>query len=256
MRKGFKRLRNLATKAQRHKEFYFLFLKNEITLGVFVSLWLILFLEVIPAFAQPEIEKILKANHCPECHYFNPQKPNKSKAKKAPDLFYAGEKFQKKWLIEFLIKPETIRPSGYITDPGYLKGNPELKSHIKLFRKDALLVSEYLLTLKSGLLEPVKISDGPGKSRLFRAKQLVERKYGCTACHKTQNLMGMIKGGSSGPSLSNAGNRLRGEWIFNMLKNPVLFEKNGRMPIYKIPDEEILLIAEYLISLVKENKKK
>ncbi len=210
----------------------------------------------IPAFAQPDIEAILKKNRCIECHLFDSQQTIAYDQKRAPDLFFAGEKFQEKWLLKFLIDPEIIRPGGYITDSGYLKGKPESKSHIRLSRQDAIPVSQYLLTLKSTLLESVNINNTLEKSKSFRAKQLFDRQYGCASCHKTQNLMGLVKGGVSGPSLSNAGDRLQGEWIFNMLKNPALFEKKGRMPIYKIPDNDILLITKYLLSQLKENERK
>ena len=260
MRNKFKKLKKLATKAHRRKELCLnkSFRQYSIVASpncLLLSLWLILIFNAIPACAMSEIESIIKVNLCADCHSFD-QNKLKSGKKRAPDLFFAGDKLQEGWLVDFLISPEIIRPSGYITDPGYLKGKPELKSHVRLTKQDALLMSKYLLTLKSGFLEQVKIDKQMQKARLFRAKNLFERQYGCIACHKAQNLMGVVKGGVSGPILSNAGNRLRGQWIFNMLKNPALFEKKRRMPVYKLSDNENMMITSYLLSQLKENERK
>lgn len=225
--------------------------------SAFAPLWLIIVLSATTACSFNETERIIKANQCPDCHLFSPQTKITKDHKKAPDLFYAGDKFQEKWLTEFLKEPETIRPTGYINDPGYLKGNPELKSHVRLTKQDALLVSKYLLTLKSGLLEPIEIDYRKiEKRRIARGKRMFEGQYGCIACHMAQNLMGVVKGGISGPILSNAGNRLRNQWVFNMLKNPTLFEKKGRMPVYKIPDRDYVMITAYLMTQLKEHERK
>ena len=245
-----------ATKTQRHKFYYLVLAQKKIALSAFVPLCLITTFFLLPSCSFGKTSRILKENKCADCHSLNPQKKIANEHKKAPDLFYAGDKFQEKWLTKFLEEPEIIRPAGYITDPGYLKGNPELKSHIRLTKEDALLVSQHLLTLKSGILEPVEIDNQVSNRGLGRGKRMFEGQYGCIACHRAQNLRGILKGGVSGPVLSNTGNRLRGSWVFNKLKNPALFEKKGRMPVYKIPDKEYLMLTAYLMTQLKENERK
>ncbi len=234
------KMQERGTKSQRYKFF----------------LWLIIIFFLLPSCSLDKTSRIIKDNKCADCHLLNPQKKIAREHKKAPDLFYAGDKFQEKWLREFLEKPEILRHAGYITDPAYRKGNPELPSHIRLTKEDALLVSQYLLTLKSGLLEPALIENQVNKKGLARGKRMFEGQYGCIACHRAQNLRGVLKGGVSGPVLSNAGNRLRGPWVFNQLKNPALFEKKGRMPVYKIPDNEYLMLTAYLMTQLKENERR
>ena len=86
-----------------------------------------------------------------------------------------------------------------------------------------------------------------------QAKIKFERDYGCTACHQTINLAGKPRGGVSGPSLVDAGNRLNADWIFRWLMNPYAYVLKGRMPVYKIKPDEVILIVKYIMTQKKES---
>ncbi|MFQ5444530.1 MAG: hypothetical protein ACE5EK_07930, partial [Nitrospinales bacterium] len=62
-----------------------------------------------------------------------------------------------------------------------------------------------------------------------------------------------VRGGISGPSLVDAGNRLQPDWIYNWLKTPRRFEPKGRMPILNLDDETAVLLTKFLETLKKEN---
>jgi hypothetical protein len=64
---------------------------------------------------------VLKDKNCGSCHRLNATE----KSFTGPDLHYAGSKFQPEWLSAFLKRGEVIRPAGFITDPGFLKGPSE-----------------------------------------------------------------------------------------------------------------------------------
>lgn len=199
--------------------------------------------------------KLIRGKGCDGCHRFSPEEPGG--AAKGPDLFFSGNKFQKEWLTEFLQKPVVIRKAGYITDPGFLEGKPAApQPHAALPPAEARTAAEYLLSLKLPEFSE-GVVDGEPLSKASRAKikTLFERNYGCSACHEAVNLAGKTHGGVSGPSLVDAGNRLTADWIFHWLKEPGKFLEKGRMPRFKLEDDEIVKLAKYVMTMKKENLK-
>ena len=91
------------------------------------------------------------------------------------------------------------------------------------------------------------------KGQRARAKIRFERDYGCTACHQAINLAGKSRGGISGPSLVDAGNRLNADWIYRWLMNPRAYILKRRMPIYKLNPEEAAFMVKYIMTLKTEN---
>ena len=188
---------------------------------------------------------------CNKCHRLSSTGDEKNR--KAPDLFFAGDKFQKKWLLEFLKQPEVVRPGGFILDPEFLVG-AKLQKHKPVSEEAAKHLANFLMSLKLPSASVDKIDDTPlSKGKIAKVKIKFERNYGCTACHQAINLARQPRGGISGPSLVNAGNRLKGNWIYDKLKDPRMFDPQGRMPIFKLPDEEYISLTKYILTLKKEN---
>lgn len=186
---------------------------------------------------------------CSSCHRFSAEEPPESH--KAPDLFYAGDKFQKPWLEKFLQTPVVIRKAGVSTAPDFLKANSTpAPPHPTLSNKEALAMADYLMSLSMPNPAKIKMDDAPlTKGNRVRIKILFERNYGCIACHEGINLAGQARGGISGPSLANAGNRLTADWIFNWLKTPKKFIAKGRMPFFNLDDESAIKLTKYIMSL-------
>ena len=196
---------------------------------------------------------LVKEKQCDTCHRFS-----KSEAKKsAPDLFYAGNKFQKKWLENFLKRPETIRLAGHTRDPGFLKGKPQyIGPHPALNPKEAQQMTDHLISLK--ILKNIPPLELPvlSKGTRGRMKILFERDYSCIACHQSYNLARQPRGGVSGPSLIDAGRRLRPKWVYQWLKNPKQFTTRGRMPLYMFDEETLRKMTQYIMSHKKDPKSK
>lgn len=207
------------------------------------------------AMAEPPAENrsIVHKKQCDSCHRFSKDMPET--ISQGPDLFFAGNKFQRNWLKEFLQTPTVIREAGYITDPGFLKGQPTRGNpHPALSEKEAEETADFLMALKIDGLNQGVVDDQPlSKGKKVRVKILFERNFGCTACHKGVNLAGKPKGGISGPSLVNGGNRLNADWIYNWLKNPGTFIGNGRMPLFNFDDETAIQLSKYIMTLKTEN---
>ena len=199
------------------------------------------------AYCQSIAEKL----GCHDCHRLSSSASAKNR--KAPDLYFAGDKFKKKWLVSFLQQPEIVRPGGFSLAPDFLKG-AKLTQHQAVNEKEANQLADFLmqLTLKDstkGTIDSIPLSKG----KRAKSKIKFERTYGCTACHQAINLARKPRGGVSGPSLVNAGNRLQGDWIYDKLKNPRKFEPQSRMPIFKLPEEDFISLAKYVLSQKKED---
>lgn len=205
-----------------------------------------------PAETESSLPSLVREKKCDECHRFSPSVSKD--AGKGPDLFFAGNKFQKPWLIEYLQKPEVLRKTGYITDPGFLRESA-VSPHTMLSPKEAGAVADYLMTLKLPDLSKAVDDEPLSKGSRARIRVLFERDYGCSACHEAINLAGKIRGGVSGPSLVDAGNRLTADWIFHWLKTPRTFLDKGRMPVFQLTDDATIEITKYIMTMKKENLK-
>ena len=175
---------------------------------------------------------------CTGCHYTDG--PAKEKtiadqlAKKGPELWYAGSKFQKDWLVGWLQKPAPIRPLKYNSLTDF---NPV--NHPKLSAADAAAVTDYLMSLKSpdvktGVIKPMESAQG---------KNIFVKKAPCGGCHE-YSVKSERYGGRSGPSLVGANKRLNPDWIYAYLTNTKAFK-----PVRDMPDFGTVLNQKDLTSL-------
>jgi mono/diheme cytochrome c family protein len=186
---------------------------------------------------------------CAECHYT--EGPAREKtiedqlAKKGPELWYAGSKFQQDWLGAWLQNPRPIRPLKYNS---LSEENPG--DHPKLSGPDAAALTEFLMSLTSDLVEPgvVKPKKNP-KGRL-----IFNKKMPCSGCHQFPTKK-KFSGGRSGPSLVGAGDRLNPDWIYAYLKNIDTFKPVRMMPVFVgiLRDKDMKAVASFVASF-KEKK--
>lgn len=190
-----------------------------------------------------EGKKIFAGKKCGDCHKTEGPAAEKTfedkLKKKGPDLWFAGSKFKKEWLGEWMQNPQPIRPLEYNSIEKTNPGN-----HPKLAKKEADEVTEYLLTLKSKDVQEGAVQEGASN---IQGKLAFEKKVSCFSCHKYKKLDKVV-GGLTGPSLADAGKRLQGDWIYAYLKNPKAFTPVKRMPVYEniINDGEMKGIAQYI----------
>ena len=192
---------------------------------------------------------LIEEKKCSTCHRLTKIEISKI----GPDLFYAGNKFQSIWLLQYLQNPVTLRKAGTSYNPGFLKG--EFKySHPVLSKKGAMQITQELMTMTLPEM-PDELSNlkALSKGQKAKTKYEFERTFSCISCHQSLNLAGKSRGGISGPSLIDAGNRLQASWVANWLKNPKMFSEKNRMPIYKMNDETRLRFTKFIMALKKEN---
>ena len=201
----------------------------------------------LPVWAEPgEIGE----KGCKECHRFS---SDEKKFYKGPDLFFAGNKFYKNWLTKFLQTPVVIREVNVYSGSNLLREESKaIDSHVALKEDESERVTNFLMTLRLPNLELGKVNEEPlSKVERARAKVLFERTFGCISCHRALNLVGKVRGGVSGPSLINSGERLKPDWVFHWLKTPQQFMHEGRMPVFDMNEETTVLITKYILSIRK-----
>jgi mono/diheme cytochrome c family protein len=196
--------------------------------------------------AEPAAGKAaFKAKGCTGCHYTDG--PAKEKtiddqlAKKGPELWYAGSKFQKPWLVKWLAEPKPIRPMKFNNLTEENTGG-----HPKLADPDAAAVADFLMSLTSADVKAGKVK----AKKNPKGRQIFIKKMPCSGCHQYTGRKKKIAGGRSGPSLVDAGVRLNPDWILAYLQKPKIFKPVKMMPVFSglLSDKDMMNVARYVAS--------
>ena len=196
-------------------------------------------------------QAIFKARECVTCHYTEGPAKEKSiedqLAKKGPELWYAGDKFQAEWLASWLTDPKPIRPMKYNSLTQENAGD-----HAVLSAQDSTVVTEFLMSLKSGEVEAGKVK----VKRNSKGRQIFSKKMPCSGCHQYTGRKKIIAGGRSGPSLVDAGVRLNPDWILAYLKKPKVFKPIKMMPVFVglLSEKDMANVASYVANFKPKKK--
>ncbi len=170
-------------------------------------------------------------------------------ARKGPDLWYAGNKFNAEWLTAWLQDPKPIRPAGYPYFKAIVQGTDhdvvdpaKVTAHPKLAKAAAEAASAELMKLKgSADLVPAGAFKGDAGGARMGALAFTKLR-GCVACHQGEE----SKGGASGPSLTEAGLRLQPDFIAAYTADPQRFDPHVWMPTLNLKDQDIQRLTAYL----------
>lgn len=189
---------------------------------------------------------------CAECHALAaPAKSNLDRlwSRKGPDLYYAGDKFQRAWLAGWLAVPTRIRPAGefyrhHLKDgaDGDVVDEASLAAHPKLDPATAEAVADALLALHA----PGLVESGAYKGAAVSATMgamFFGKLRGCAACH--QDAPG--RGGLSGPELHTAGARLNADYVYSYIKHPQAFDPHMWMPDAGLGESDLQRLTGYLV---------
>jgi mono/diheme cytochrome c family protein len=199
---------------------------------------------------------IIEKNNCRNCHNMEgpaAQTFTEGLNRKAPDLFYAGSKFQEEFLVDYLQKPYRIRPAGtlYVNHIKNIDGVDNIQEPplcaSELSKDDAAAVSKYLMTLKDSNMETGVYKPGASFFKIG-AKLLFTKSVACVGCHQMKK-RDKIKGGTSGAALYDAGSRLSGDWVLSYIKNPQYWDPKSPMSKWKLSDKQWLLLTNYVMEM-------
>ena len=159
--------------------------------------------------------KDLIQNACAGCHRLK-GKPDSRFTLKAPDLMWAGSKYQRAWLIGWLTGKE-----GPLYAKGYRWDQSEAPAkHVTVSEVEAQAIADYFKRhyrdprVKVGAFEVSKVSkfDVAFGGMAFKA-------HACIGCHVIEE-NGKIVGGPQSASLAASGKRYDMDWLFRFGQNP------------------------------------
>lgn len=174
--------------------------------------------------------KLFERYKCSVCHRFNGYGGTL-----APDLSYEGSRAQRRWMIQFLKDPQTLRPALTLRMPQF-----------NMTDEDASTLADYLgMVMQSPEvnLESVNLKAFT-PPMVSLGKQLYEVKYQCQSCHTIG-----ATGGYVGPNLSNVGSWMNAGWIEAWLKDPQSLVPGTIEPRREFTDEERIALTAYLMTL-------
>jgi mono/diheme cytochrome c family protein len=212
---------------------------------------------LLPALAAAASGSEILQSQCASCHALT--RPSDASLerlwnRKGPDLWYAGVKFNKAWLVQWLQAPTVIRPAGVM----YRKvihaggsGTPDaidasqVPAHMKLGAADADAAADALLALgaDAGLVQ--KGAFKQESSNVAMASLLFNKLRGCSSCHAAKT------GGPphSGPEMFTAGDRLQPDYVVEYIRDPQKFDPHIWMPKLELTDGDVQKLTGYLMTL-------
>ncbi|HSC27688.1 MAG TPA: c-type cytochrome [Vicinamibacterales bacterium] len=167
-------------------------------------------------------ERIAAAG-CAACHDI----PGFSRAEsRAPRLESVGYKLQPGWVEGWLANPRDYLSQARMPN---FRLTPEEISGLSAF----LLAQRAVAPLDSSAVDWTRADPARGRV-LFREAR-------CVTCHQIDG-----RGGTLGPELSQVGSKVRRDWLFGFLKDPMRDQPDTLMLRYRFTDDEIRDLAAYL----------
>jgi len=220
----------------------------------------ILFILLCAIFISPISPDLLEADEgavaqliqgqCSTCHKFE-GKPESKFNLKAPDLMWAGNKYQRPWLIGWLTgKEESLYPKGYRWD-----STEEAPQHPVLSLSDANRVADYFekhfldFRIKKSFVD---LSTFTEMEAQFGAD--IFRKFSCLGCHQIKE-DGKKIGGPISTNLYDAGNRYNLDWWSRFAENPQDFTPHSGEYLADLSMLGARYIIGYLMTLGVEDFK-
>lgn len=154
----------------------------------------------------------------------------------APELTFAGSKLTREWIVDFLERPDIIRPIRQQMPRFYLT-EEEAKIAANYIKKN--FVSKEIST---DLFKETKGDE----ERIEKGKKFFYD-YGCNACHAAGSLGGVI-----GPNFGRVGDRLEPGYIYSHLKDPQHAGLDTAEPRYNLTDEEITNLVHFLLTYTEK----
>jgi mono/diheme cytochrome c family protein len=177
--------------------------------------------------------------NCFSCHAINGRGGDM-----APDLTWEGSSVQRKWLVDFLKNPNTLRPALIRRMPRF-----------NVTAAEAETLADYVMAVyQTPAFDREEFDSAKsGADEVERGRQLFYSKYACQSCHivDPKNDKGYI-----GPTLTQAGRRLNAQWIFQWLKNPQALRPGTVEPNRNMSDEDAHALTSYLMKQNREVARK
>lgn len=195
---------------------------------------------VLFAGDQPRANELIQ-NACVSCHRLEGQAESRFNLR-APDLIWAGSKYQRSWLIRWLTGKEApLYAKGYRWD----LGEGPMK-HPAVTEADANAIADYFEKhnkdprVKAGAFDVSKVSkfDVTFGGMAYKA-------HACLGCHTIEE-NGKLIGGPQSTALQNAGQRYNPDWLYRFGQNPQDFIIHTGEFLADATDPQLRAVIGYL----------
>ncbi len=211
-----------------------------VTVGLCVSL-----LASPPLWAADERQAEEMVKHvCSTCHKFQGE-PESRFNLKAPDLMWAGSKYQRSWLLGFLTgKEKRLYAKSYRWDQGW---EPDV--HVTLTEDQAEAVATYL---EKQYVDPRVTVGAFDVSKVTRKEAefgaLAYKEHACIGCHTIKE-NGQLVGGPQSIDLAESGKRYNPDWLFRFALNPQDFTPHSGEFLADATEFGLRTVVGYLMTL-------
>lgn len=195
-----------------------------------------------PLFAadQARAKELIKQS-CASCHRFE-GKPESRFKLKAPDLMWAGSKYQRAWLIGWLTGKEA---------PLYAKGyrwdlSQEPTKHMTVTEAEANAIADYFEKhykdprVKVGAFDASKVT-----AMEVEFGRQAYKAHACIGCHQIEE-NGKLVGGPQSTSLAEAGRRYNMDWLYRFGLNPQDFVPHSGEFLADATDPQLRALIGFL----------
>ncbi len=190
---------------------------------------------------QPKAKELIQQN-CVQCHRMEGQADSRFNLK-APDLIWAGSKYNRAWLIRWLTGKEA---------PLYVKGyrwdqSQEVHKHVTVSEAEANGIADYLAEhnkdprVKGGAFDLAKVTK-------FEAAfgGMAYKAHACLGCHTIEE-NGKLIGGQQSAALEKAGQRYNQDWLFRFGLNPQDFVPHSGEFLADATEPQLRAVIGYLM---------
>lgn len=187
--------------------------------------------------------ELFATNHCQRCHETGTERPAMFEANlDPPNLANASERFTRPWLIEWLLRPGTLR-SHDGQHPGRM---PAVLGHGADSLQEANDIAAYLLDgQENTAAEPAQQDDA-----LIASGEALYEQQGCISCHHFGNTNDLDPYGRL--SLQAVNSKFVRGALAEFLQDPRAHYPATRMPDFQLKEQEARQLAAYLRSVSKE----
>ena len=163
---------------------------------------------------QPRAKELIQQT-CVQCHRLEGTADSRFNLR-APDLIWAGSKYQRSWLIRWLTGKEApLYAKGYRWDLTDVSSK-----HPMVTESEANAIADYFAEHHKDPRVTVGAFD-PSKVTKFEATfgGMAYKAHACLGCHTIEE-NGKIIGGPQSTALQNAGQRYNMDWLYRFGQNP------------------------------------
>ncbi|MZH02199.1 MAG: c-type cytochrome [Nitrospinae bacterium] len=195
-------------------------------------------------------QKIINSQ-CKNCHRFEGRPTSKFELK-APDLMWSGVKYQRPWLLRWLIGQEdNLYPNSYRWDKSTFSGK-----HMVMMKEEAESIANYMeKTYKDPRIKKSFVDMSTFTEMEATLGAEIYRQYSCLGCHQIKDDEGKKIGGPISVDLFDAGNRYTLDWWSRFAENPQDFTPHSGEYLADISPRKARHIIGYVMTLgVKDFK--